>query len=214
MKTVLVTAFEPFGGEQINPSWEIAQRLDGAIIDGAKIVSYCLPCTFSGSLMHLERAIQHYQPSIVIALGQAGGRSDITPERVAINWCDARIPDNIGDQPCDVPVILNAPAAYFTSLPIKAITAALQQNGVPSSISYTAGTFVCNQVFFGLQHLAKQYHITQSGFIHIPYLPEQAAKIKGAPSMGYETLLSGLEIIIQTTLKNSIDCQSVGGELH
>lgn len=214
MKTVLLTAFEPFGGEQINPSWEIARQLDNSMIEGARVVSCCLPCTFSGSLTHLEQAIKHYQPSIVIALGQAGGRLDITPERVAINWCDARIPDNIGDQPCDLPVIPNAPAAYFTTLPIKAITVALQQSGIPASISYTAGTFVCNQVFFGLQHLAKQYHIIQSGFVHIPYLPEQAAKIKGAPSMGYETLLNGLYIIIQTTLKNPVDCQGIGGELH
>lgn len=214
MRTVLLTAFEPFGGESINPSWETAILLDNAHLGDAKIITRCLPCTFSGSLNVLETLLQEIQPDIVLSLGQAGGRTDITPERIAINWDDARIPDNIGAQPCDEPIIAGAPNAYFTTLPIKAMTEALQQNGIPASVSYTAGTFVCNHVFYGLQHLAKQYDITQSGFVHIPYLPEQAAKIKGAPSMSRETLLKGLRIMIETILTTPIDKRITGGETH
>lgn len=214
MTTVLITAFEPFGGESINPSWETAALLNQTVIDGAKIEARCLPCTFSGSLKALEVAIQETQPQIVIALGQAGGRTDITPERVAINWNDARIPDNIGEQPCDEPILPNAPNAYFTTLPVKAMVAALQENGVPASVSYTAGTFVCNHVFFGLQHLALQYGIKQSGFIHIPYLPSQAARLKGEPSMAQEVLLHGLKVAIATTLANPTDQRIIGGETH
>lgn len=214
MTTVLITAFEPFGGESINPSWEVAKLLDNQMISGAKVLARCLPCTFSGSLKALENAIQETQPQIVIALGQAGGRTDITPERVAINWNDARIPDNIGEQPCDEPILPNAPNAYFTTLSVKAMVAALQENGVPASVSYTAGTFVCNHVFFGLQHLALQYGIKQSGFIHIPYLPSQAARLKGEPSMAQEVLLYGLTLAIETTLQHSHDVKIVGGETH
>lgn len=214
MNTVLITAFEPFGGESINPSWQTAAQLDGVHIAGHRIVARCLPCTFSGSLHALQQAIDETRPVIVIALGQAGGRPDITPERVAINWNDARIPDNIGEQPCDSPVIPHAPAAYFTTLPIKAISAALQQNGIPASISYSAGTFVCNHVFYGLQHIATQNGIQKSGFVHIPYLPVQAARIKGAASMAEATLLSALRIIVETTISTSQDIATQGGETH
>ncbi|WP_274585117.1 pyroglutamyl-peptidase I [Neisseria leonii] len=214
MSTVLLTAFEPFGGESINPSWQAATRLDGVDIAGYRVAARCLPCTFSGSLNALETAIADTRPTVVIALGQAGGRPDITPERVAINWNDARIPDNAGELPCDTPVISGGPNAYFTTLPIKAVTAALQQNGIPASISYTAGTFVCNHVFYGLQHMAARYGIAKSGFVHIPYLPEQAARIKGAPSMAETTLLTALNIIIETCITQEHDLRTAGGETH
>ena len=214
MKTLLLTAFEPFDGASINPSWEIAQQLHQQIIEQTQIIAHCLPCTFAGSLPSLENVITQHRPDIVIALGQAGGRTDITPERVAINWNDARIPDNAGEQPCDTPVLADAPTAYFTTLPIKAMVASLQQNGIPASVSYSAGTFVCNHVFYGLQHLAARYGIAQSGFIHIPYLPEQAAQIKGAPSMAKETLLRGLQLAIAAALTHTTDQRITGGETH
>lgn len=152
MKTVLITGFEPFGGEQVNPSWEVVSRLDNAIIAGCRVVARQLPCVFGEALSVLNSAIDTLSPSLVLAIGQAGGRSDITVERVAINVDDARIPDNKGQQPVDEPIITGGPAAWFSTLPIKAMVAAMREAGVPASVSQTAGTFVCNHVMYGLLH--------------------------------------------------------------
>lgn len=152
MKTVLITGFEPFGGEQINPSWEVVSQLDNAILGGCRVVARQLPCVFGESLAVLNSAIDALSPSVVLAVGQAGGRTDITVERVAINVDDARIPDNRGNQPVDVPVIPNGPAAWFSTLPIKAMVSAIREAGIPASVSQTAGTFVCNHVMYGLLH--------------------------------------------------------------
>lgn len=220
MKTVLLTGFEPFGGEAINPSWEVAKALDGQIIGNAKVVAKCLPCVFGDSLERLADYIIDTQPDIVISLGQAGGRSDITPERVAINLDDARIPDNRGAQPLDRPIVEGGETAYFTTLPIKAIVEALRAAGIPASVSYTAGTFVCNHVFYGLQRLAISHGIAKSGFIHIPYLPEQAAKPMGQtgqtaqPSMAFDTLVNGIKLAIDTVVTTDQDIKAVGGYTH
>lgn len=214
MPLLLLTAFEPFDGESINPSWETAALLDGSVIDGWQVAARCLPCVFDDSLSALESAVAELRPDAVIALGQAGGRSAITPERIAVNLNDARIPDNAGRQPCDTAVIEDAPAAYFSTLPVKAITAALNEAGIPAALSYTAGTFVCNHVFFGLQHLAARYGIAQSGFVHIPYLPEQACRHAGAPSMARETLLRGLRLMVSALAAHRQDIQSGGGITH
>lgn len=214
---VLLTAFEPFDNEPINPSWEVVKMLDGLTINGVNVVAVCLPCVFGESLIALEQAIRQHQPSIVISIGQAGGRTDISLERVAVNLDDARIPDNAGNQPIDEPVIANAPnapVAYFTSLPVKAMLRDLLASGIPASVSYTAGSFVCNHVFFGLQHLAGKYGVTKSGFVHIPYLPEQAARHKGQPSMAKDTLLAGLKVMITTCVITDNDIKIVGGETH
>ena len=152
MKTVLITGFEPFGGEQVNPSWEVVSRLDNAIIAGCRVVARQLPCVFGESLSVLNSTIDTLSPSLVLAIGQAGGRADITVERVAINVDDARIPDNKGQQPVDEPIIAGGPAAWFSTLPIKAMVAAMREAGVPASVSQTAGTFVCNHVMYGLLH--------------------------------------------------------------
>jgi pyroglutamyl-peptidase len=178
---ILVTGFEPFGGQSLNPSWEVARALHGWTLEGAQITSVQLPCVFAQALPALQQALAQHRPDIVLALGQAEGRCDFSVERVAINVMDARIADNAGAQPIDVPVIAGGPAAYFSTLPIKSLVAGLKAAGFPASVSQTAGTFVCNQVFYALQHTLAGLGV-HSGFVHLPLLPEQAAHWKG-PSL-------------------------------
>ncbi|OBX75979.1 pyroglutamyl-peptidase I [Faucicola atlantae] len=213
-RILLLTAFEPFDGEAVNPSWEVTRTLDGEMIANMTVRAVCLPCVFGDSLTALAQAIDAHKPSMVISLGQAGGRCDITPERVAINLNDARIPDNAGSQPIDEPIDSNAPAAYFTTLPIKAMVQAMRAVGVPASVSYTAGTFVCNHVFYGLQHLAARGGIDKSGFVHIPYLPEQAAQHNGQPSLSADTLLIGLRAMLSAAITTDEDLKITGGKTH
>lgn len=214
MKTVLITGFEPFGGEQINPSWEVVSRLDNAIIRGCRVVARQLPCVFGESLSVLNAAIDALSPALVLAVGQAGGRSDITVERVAINVDDARIADNKGQQPVDMPIVIDGPAAWFSTLPIKAMVSAMREAGVPASVSQTAGTFVCNHVMYGLLHKLSGLSEVKGGFIHIPYLPQQAAAHPGAPSMVAETVRQALEIAIETALQVEKDLVVTGGATH
>jgi pyroglutamyl-peptidase len=175
---ILVTGFEPFGGQSLNPSWEVARALRGLTLEGAQVTAVQLPCVFAQALPVLQQALAQHRPDIVLALGQAEGRCDFSVERVAINVMDARIPDNAGAQPIDVPVIAGGPAAYFSTLPIKSLVAGLRAAGFPASVSQTAGTFVCNQVFYALQHTLAGLGV-HSGFVHLPLLPEQAAQWKG-----------------------------------
>ncbi|MCW2420379.1 pyroglutamyl-peptidase I [Citrobacter farmeri] len=214
MKTVLITGFEPFGGEKVNPSWEVVSRLDNAIIAGCRVVARQLPCVFGESLSVLNSTIDTLSPSLVLAIGQAGGRADITVERVAINVDDARIPDNKGQQPVDEPIIAGGPAAWFSTLPIKAMVAAMREAGVPASVSQTAGTFVCNHVMYGLLHKLSDIAEVKGGFIHIPYLPQQAAAHPGAPSMAAETVRLALEVAIATALQVDDDIAVTGGATH
>ncbi|MBD2801246.1 pyroglutamyl-peptidase I [Xenorhabdus sp. M] len=214
MKTILLTGFEPFGGETVNPSWEAVKPLHGCQIAGAHIEAYSLPCVFDDSLERLYAAIERIKPEVVIATGEAGGRPDITVERVAININDARIPDNAGKQPIDIPVIKDGPSAYFSSLPIKAIVNELKLAGIPASVSQTAGTFVCNHVMYGLLHylsLNPLYPAVRGGFIHVPYLPEQAVKHSGAPSMVVGQMTAALKIAVESTLKYEKDMSVTGG---
>lgn len=214
MRTVLITGFEPFGGETVNPSWEVVKQLDGAIIDDCRVVARQLPCVFGESLSVLNAAIDALQPSVVLAVGQAGGRVDVTVERVAINVDDARIPDNHGRQPVDVAIVEGGPAAWFSTLPIKAMVAALREAGIPASVSQTAGTFVCNHVMYGVLHKLADRPEVKGGFIHIPYLPEQAAAHPGAPSMATQTVKQALEIAITVALRQEADIKVVGGATH
>ena len=201
---LLITGFEPFGGETENPSWEVARLLHGMSVSQCNLVSVQLPCVFSKSLEALENALKLHQPQMVIALGQADGRSDVSIERVAINVCDARIPDNEGAQPIDVAVVQGGPAAYFSTLPIKKMVATLKSNGYPASVSQTAGTFVCNQVFYGLQHALKDQKVA-SGFIHVPLLPSQAAQRQGTslPSMSSEKLRDALLCVLPVIVNHA-----------
>lgn len=214
MKTVLITGFEPFGGESVNPSWEVVSGLDNAIIDGCRVVARQLPCVFGESLSVLNAAIDALSPSLVLAVGQAGGRTDITVERVAINVDDARIADNQGQQPIDVPIVADGPAAWFSTLPIKAMVVAMRNAGIPASVSQTAGTFVCNHVMYGLLHKLHDVPAVNGGFIHIPYLPQQAAQHPGAPSMAAETVRRALEVAIATALQLESDIAVTGGATH
>ncbi|WP_374672972.1 pyroglutamyl-peptidase I [Ideonella sp.] len=182
--TLLLTGFEPFGGETLNPSQAIVQALDGEVIAGVRVAARVLPCCFGGAPGALAQALQELRPQAVLALGQAGGRPDLTLERVAINLADARIADNAGEQPVDAPVVPGGPAAYFSRLPVKAMVAGLRAAGWPASVSHTAGTFVCNQVFYALMHALRDQPAVRAGFMHVPWLPEQAARLPApAPSM-------------------------------
>ena len=214
MKTVLITGFEPFGGESVNPSWEVVSSLDNAIIGGCRVIARQLPCVFGESLAVLNAAIDALSPSLVLAVGQAGGRTDITVERVAINVDDARIADNQGQQPVDVPIVADGPAAWFSSLPIKAMVVAMRNAGIPASVSQTAGTFVCNHVMYGLLHKLRDVLAVKGGFIHIPYLPQQAAQHPGAPSMAADTVRRALEVAIATALQVESDIAVTGGATH
>ena len=192
----LVTGFEPFGGESVNPALEAVLRLPPRL--GALEIAFAaLPSVFGRALAALEDALLMTRPDIVLCVGQAGGRTELSLERVAINVDDARIPDNDGQQPIDRPVVAGGPAAYFATLPIKAAVRALREAGLPAAVSNTAGTFVCNHVFYGLMHLAATRSLPlRGGFLHVPYLPSQAARLDGAPSMALDDIVRGIEIVL------------------
>jgi pyroglutamyl-peptidase len=213
---VLLTGFEPFDKEALNPSWEAVRALDGWRCEGASVHARRISCVFGAALAELDRAIDELQPLLVLGIGQAGGRSEITPERIAINVDDGRICDNAGCQPIDVPVVAGAPAAYFSSLPIKAIVRDVRAAGIPAAVSNTAGTFVCNHLFFGLMHRIATRPVAgmRGGFIHIPYLPEQATRFPGLPSMALDTVIAALRIALATSLAVREDVRETGGQLH
>src|SRR5437763_10915649 len=199
----LVTGFEPFGGEAVNPALEAVQRLP-ARLAALEIATAALPAVFGRSLDALEDAIVAADPDIVLCVGQAGGRTALSLERVAINIDDARIADNAGQQPIDHPVVAGGPSAYFATLPIKAAAAALREAGLPAIVSNTAGTFVCNHVFYGLMHLAATRRLDlRGGFLHVPFLPSQAARQDGAPSMALEDIVRGIQIVLTVAASRS-----------
>ena len=193
----LVTGFEPFGGEPVNPAQRAVEGLATRLGD-IEIITQILPVSFARALPLLEAAILETAPAIVLCLGEAGGRCELSLERVAINLDDARIPDNDGRQPIDCPVTAGGPAAYFASLPVKAAAAALCDAGLPAVVSHSAGTFVCNHVFYGLlQFAATCRPAPLCGFLHLPYLPEQAARHPGMPSMALADILRGIAVVLR-----------------
>jgi pyroglutamyl-peptidase len=206
----LVTGFDPFGGSAVNPSWDAIHALNGRTIAGHRIVGGELPTIFGASLERLQALMDELRPRLVICTGQAGGRPAISLERVAINVNDARIADNAGAKPIDVPIVAGGPAAYFTSLPIKAMLQALLDAGVRAEVSQTAGTFVCNQTFYGLMHLLAQpqWQGVRGGLIHVPWLPEQ-----GQPSMRVEEIVRGLELAVACALDVRQDIRKEAGAL-
>ena len=183
---------------------------------GATVHSLILPCVFGQARTVLDEAIDRLRPRWVLALGQAGGRHDLSLERVAINVDDARIADNAGAQPVDTPVISGAPAAYFASLPIKAMVAALRAAGLPASVSQSAGTFVCNHVFFGLMHRLQAQPGARGGFMHLPLLPEQAARaaVATTPSMALPMMIEGTRLALLTACTTGSDLRQSGGAEH
>jgi pyroglutamyl-peptidase len=211
---ILLTGFDPFGGETINPSWEAARSLHGRRIGGHLVVARQLPTEFAASLQQLKAAMRELKPAIVLGVGQAGGRTQLSLERVAINLQDARLPDNAGMQPIDEPVIAGAPAAYFSTLPLKAMLAALHDAGIPAGISHSAGTYVCNHIAYAMLHLAGTRRGTRAGFMHIPYLPAQAARRHGAASMALEDMVRGLAIALRVAATTQDDIRAGGGTLY
>lgn len=168
--TVLVSGFEPFGGDDTNPSWDTARALAarGRELVGDDVVAVRLPCTFDGAWPVLEEAIREHAPTVVVALGLAGGSRSVRLERVAIDVVDARIPDNAGVAPVDEPVVADGPAAYWSGLPLKGALAALRDEGLPVEVSNTAGTYVCNATFYRLMHHASAAPGLRAGFVHVP----------------------------------------------
>jgi pyroglutamyl-peptidase len=199
---VLLTGFEPFGGESVNPSWEAARRLDGWTCGGQIVEALQLPCVYDASRDVLAREIEQRRPIVLLCLGQAGGRADLAVERVAINLDDAESPDNAGVKRLDRPIVADGPAAYFASLPVKAIVAAIRVSGAPASLSPTAGNFVCNHAFYGACHLrAEKYPTMRVGLIHVPFSPEQGVRHPGAATMAIETIVIGVKAAIAAALK-------------
>ena len=212
---VLLTGFEPFGGESINPSGEIARQLHGAVIGGHEVMGALLPCVFGEAITELKKQMKAVQPALVICVGQAGGRREITPERVAINVDDARIADNAGRRPVDRPIVRGGPAAYWSTLPIKAIVAELRRREIPAAVSQTAGTFVCNHVFYGLMHELRRRKNLRGGFIHVPFLPDQAGR-HGAEqaSLPLATMVTAIETAVAVTIRTRRDVRTADGATH
>ena len=211
-KKILLTGFDAFGGASVNPSWLAVKALHGRQMLGHTVVAAQLPTVFDASLRELRALLRQHQPALVVCVGQAGGRQAMSLERVAINVNDAPMADNAGAQPVDTPVAQGAPVAYFTSLPIKAMLAALQQEGVRAEVSQTAGTFVCNHVFYGLmRELATQpeLHHTRGGFVHVPWLPEQ-----GTPHMALDDIVRGLRAALRCALQVQQDQALGAGTTH
>lgn len=208
---VLVTGFDPFGGELINPSWEAVRNLPDHI-EGIQIIKVLIPTVRNESIDCIKEAIETTHPDFVLSVGQAGGRKSITVERVVINVDDFRIPDNKGNQPIDIPIEEEGPDAYLLTLPIKAMVDAMNKLNIPAEISNTAGTFVCNHLAYGTAHFVKEnYPHIRTGFIHIPYLPVQT---NSAPTMELETVILGLETCIKTMVHFDEDIKVTGGKEH
>lgn len=212
---ILLTGFEPFGGEPVNPSREIALALDGESIAGHRVVAAVLPVAFAPAPLLLENLIDQHRPALALALGQAGGRSELSLERVAVNLVDARIPDNENLQPFDRAVVEGAPVAYFSSLPVKAMQARLRTLGIPCALSMSAGTYLCNQVFYALAHLIATRHAgLRGGFMHVPWLPEQATRHSGEPSMALATMIEGVRAALECAVTTADDLAVAGGSTH
>ncbi|MHC1748905.1 MAG: pyroglutamyl-peptidase I [Cellulosilyticaceae bacterium] len=210
---VLITGFDPFGGEKINPALEAVKGLPDNI-DGIEVIKLEIPTVFYKSLEKIEEAVKKHNPDIIISVGQAGGRFGITPERVAINVDDARIADNEKNTPVDTQVVDGAPAAYFSNLPIKAMTKAIVDSGIPASVSNSAGTFVCNHVMFGvLDMIHTKYKDVRGGFIHVPYIPAQVTNKANMPSMSQQDITKALAIAIKAAAETTEDLHIAAGAI-
>ncbi len=211
---ILVTGFDPFGGDSVNPALELIKQLP-AEIDDCEIITQEVPTVFHKSIRVIKQAIDLHHPDAVLSIGQAGGRPDMTVERVGINCDDARIPDNEGNSPVDAKIFPDGDDAYLLTLPIKAMVKEMQNAGVPASVSNTAGTFVCNHVAYGVAYLARKYYPQmKTGFMHIPYLPYQAADKRGVASMSLESLKTGTIAAIKAIIANEKDIEMAFGAEH
>ena len=203
MNKVLLTAFEPFGGESINPSLEAARQMEKVEFRDATIRLVELPVDRYRAVELAVSRIKAEQPDIIIMLGEAGGRCRVTPERIAVNVDDFRIPDNVGNQPKDEPIVEGGPAAYFSTLPIRAIVDRIHKAHIPAGVSNTAGTYLCNRVFYSVMHTISTEGLTaRAGFIHVPYLHDQAiAKSTEVPSLSTESIVEAVRLAIEVTVQ-------------
>jgi pyroglutamyl-peptidase len=212
---ILLTGFEPFGGETVNPSWAAARSAARLLqSEGLDVQALELPCVFGESATLLLEALERFQPELVVCAGQAGGRPRISLERVAINCDDARIPDNAGNRPVDEPVVRDGPAAYFTSLPVKAALAALTAQNIPAEVSQTAGTYVCNHVFYALMHALRLRPGTRGGFVHVPFEDSQLPAGSGTPSLPAPQMAAALAVVVRTALVTTADLKLAAGATH
>lgn len=212
---ILVTGFDPFDKDIINPAYEAVKRLPDKIRD-AEIIKLEIPTSFERSRIAIEEAIEKYSPDIILSVGQAGGRNEITIEKVAINLLEARIKDNDGYQPLDNPIKEDGETAYFTNLPIKGMVSHIKENNIPATISYTAGTFVCNSVMYNTLYLIdKKFPHIKGGFIHVPFLPEQAVLKNPIPSsMSLDMIYKAIELAIEAILINKEHKDLIIGKTH
>ena len=208
---LLLTAFEPFGGADMNPAQE-AVRLVPERIGDVDIVKMDVPVVFGRAIDAVAAAVEREKPDAVLCIGQAGGRAALTPERVAINVDDASIPDNAGAQPIDRPIVPGGPAAYFSTLPVKAMVAAIRQAGLPASLSNTAGTFVCNHLMYGVLHLlATRCPGVRGGFMHVPFAPQQVTD-RPAPAMSLEDIARGITAAVEAIAAHGEDMHTAEGK--
>ncbi|WP_225744606.1 pyroglutamyl-peptidase I [Marinilactibacillus sp. Marseille-P9653] len=213
---ILVTGFDPFGGENLNPAWEAVKKIPDTI-NGAEIKKVMIPTVFGKSAEVTDEAIEAFKPDYVLNIGQAGGRFELTPERVAINVDDARIPDNEENQPIDVAIKEDGEAAYFTQLPVKAMVTEMKKAGVPASVSNSAGTFVCNHIMYQVQYMIdKKYPEIKAGFMHVPFIPSQVLDKPGKPAMNLEDIASGITKAIEAIVAfdGKEDLKAIGGTTH
>ena len=210
---LLLTAFSPFGGEKINPSLEAVKLVKDKIFE-TDIIKLEVPTVFGKSIKIVADAIEKEKPDYVLCIGQAGGRYGITPERVAINIDDARIPDNEGNQPIDRPIFADGEPAYFSNLPVKSMVEEIRKEGLPASLSNSAGTYVCNHLMYGVLYtLSKKYKGVKGGFIHVPFIPEQTVYKPDKPSMSLTDIVRGLEAAIRAISRNEEDVKSMEGSV-
>lgn len=213
MKRILITGFDPFDKASINPAYE-AVKLIPEMIKGVEIIKAEIPTVSYKAIEKTKKMIDECAPDVVINVGQAGGRFGINPEKVAINLNDFRIKDNEGNQPLDCPIYEGAPSAYFTTLPVKAMAAKVKEEGIPAAVSYSAGTFVCNQVMYGVLHYITENKLPiKAGFIHVPYMTEQTIEMKNQPSLSLSQIAKGLEVCIEAIIDNEVDIKGVSGEI-
>jgi len=213
---ILVTGFDPFEHEPINPSWEAVRRLPDKVAD-AEIVKVQIPTSFARSPEFVRDAIVAHDPDVVVSVGQAGGRFGVCPERVAINLDDGRIADNDGYQPIDTPIQADGPPAYFSSLPVKAMVTAIRRAGVPATVSNTAGTYVCNHIMYQILYMIdREFPGKRGGFVHVPYIAQQVADKPNQPSLSLGDLATALTAAMEAIVeyRDKPDEHSVGGATH
>lgn len=209
---ILLTAFDPFGEDTVNPALEAVKIVDTSKIN-AEVIKLEVPTVFHKSIETVQDAMRQHQPDVVLCIGQAGGRYALTPERVAINLDDARIKDNEGNQPVDVPVFADGAAAYFSNLPIKAMVEYIKEAGLPASVSNSAGTFVCNHLMYGVLYtIAKEFPQARGGFMHVPFIPEQVVTRPNTPAMALTDIAHGIEAALKAIVDHDQDLKVTGGK--